>query len=550
MKHPMRSLLLLLLFSIPAVAADDAQEIFVQIYAKRIAAVKATRESGDDVAMAGDLLSATNEAASSQVLFALLCDHAYELSHRHVGGFDTAIRSMQMLARADPSKEKLCRQRLLDVYDRRFRAANDKTRSLAGAALIEASMDFGAREMADGLFDLAAKRYQKLIPVARAIKSSRYGEINNAMQYARHRGSLQRRIALYEKKLKANPKETGAHANLYRIYLMDLDDPVRAADYVTIGTKGDDPARKNLPLAAKPVFQVAANECLSLGDWYLGLASKTHLAKTLMLKRALVYYDRFLQEHSENDLSRTQALLRRKEVVHQLEQSGAASGPSLPPTKPRVVRKPKPRLLTRDPRRIMLILVDKERKTAIAACERFRLRNDPVRSFDMDRKDYRQYHTILCGSNMMDYWGGKLRKAPEAFQWIDAFVQRGGHLVVFGAYNGRNFHHLRRYGIKTGYSHNPKFTEVPGVTEEFFKGCEKLIPPDKKMRSAGNFSCSEPHTVLLRRGDGGPAVVTLPVGKGRLTVTMVEPHWIGDYWLIDVMITWLVRGSPLGEPVG
>lgn len=548
------SLLLVLFFAWPtsnATAApapdNEAQLIFDQLFAKRVAAAKATRDSEDDVAVAGDLLSAADTSADSPALVILLCDQAYDLSNRHEEGHETAVKAMTVLLVAVPAKEAYCQQRLLDIHERRYRAANAEDRPVIGDEMIEAAVAAGTALMEQGDFKSAALIYRKVLTVARSIKSPHFDKITSSMQFATHRTSLQRKIDSLEKRLVGDGKDASAHATLFMIYVTELNDPQTATMHMAMGTEETDPARKLLPLASKSIADVDEANCMALGEWYRTLAdSSKRFAKTQMLERSKAYFDRFLTLHETDDLRRTQAVLRQQQVADQLKK--LAPTPKIK-TATTTGSKTKVRLLTRDPRSFLFILSGKERATAVAAADRFKLRHDVTGSFDSERKDYSAYHTIMTGSNKMDYWGAAARKTPESFQWLDNFMKRGGHLVVFGAYNGRNFHQLKPYGIKTGYNHNSTFTEEPGQTEVFFKGSEKLIPANKQMRSAGNFSCSEDHTVLLRRGDKRPAVVTLKVGKGRLTVTMVEPEWIGDYWLIDVMTNWLVRGGPIGEPV-
>jgi hypothetical protein len=192
-----------------------------------------------------------------------------------------------------------------------------------------------------------------------------------------------------------------------------------------------------------------------------------------------------------------------------------------------------------------------ERRVAAEACDRFALAYDMERAFDMSRDDYRAYHTIICGSNDMDYWGKQERKQPEAFQHIAAFIRAGGHLIVLGTFNGRNMHHLKQFGITTGYSHNNSFEPAGEATDLLFQGAGDIVPENRRMRSAGNFSVSVPHTVVLKRGpgagQGNPALATLECDKGRLTITMCEPQWQKDEWLITVLLSWVSRGCPTPE---
>ena len=204
-------------------------------------------------------------------------------------------------------------------------------------------------------------------------------------------------------------------------------------------------------------------------------------------------------------------------------------------------------------RKVLLIFSRKGLDVAKQACEKYGLAYDVAGNYDMNREDYTAYHTIISGSNKMDYWRSEETKKPEAFRHVEAFVNRGGHLIVLGSWNGRNNHHLGRFGIKTSYYHSGSFEPVPETTALLFQGNEAIIPEDRKMLSVGNFSISIPHTVLLKRGPGSyagrPALAMLNHQKGRVTFTQVEPNYkAGDfknaYWLITVLLSWVSRGCP------
>ena len=178
------------------------------------------------------------------------------------------------------------------------------------------------------------------------------------------------------------------------------------------------------------------------------------------------------------------------------------------------------------------------------------MRLDGTKSFADVINRLEQYDVVVCCSNSMDFWGdNEDRKKPAAFEPVDRFIARGGHCVIFGAWNGRNMQHLGRYGIRTGFQHTSFFKPVAGVTDVFLAGAEDLVPADKRLQSTGNFTCEAPNTVLLDRDDGrGPAMITLSRGKGRLTFSQVEPMWPEDkhsLWIIGATFSWVARGAPV-----
>ncbi len=141
---------------------------------------------------------------------------------------------------------------------------------------------------------------------------------------------------------------------------------------------------------------------------------------------------------------------------------------------------------------------------------------------------------------------------PAAFDHIERFVAEGGHLVLFGTFNGRNCEHLNRFGIKTGFVHAWEFRTVPGRADVLFKGSETVVPTSGKLQSTGHFSIEVPHVSLLERGPAkqtvpflGSALATLAYKKGRVTFTQAEPGaHEDDLWLVTAVMTWAARGAP------
>ena len=176
-----------------------------------------------------------------------------------------------------------------------------------------------------------------------------------------------------------------------------------------------------------------------------------------------------------------------------------------------------------------------------------KIKVDRREAVDLKQQDYSAYHLIVGTSNVMDGYG--YEQNPADFDPMERFVASGGHLLLFGTFNGRNSQNLQRFGITTGVVHAAGFQRVPGRSELLLNGFEAILPKEDKLTSAGNFVVSTPHVVLLQRGaqDAGPdqpAVVTLAYKKGRFTFTQVEPSWGDNLWLITVLGNWAVRGGP------
>lgn len=209
---------------------------------------------------------------------------------------------------------------------------------------------------------------------------------------------------------------------------------------------------------------------------------------------------------------------------------------------------PIPLLLPAPEKKALLIFSESEGKVAAEACNTYGLKFDLVDGFDTRKQDYARYHTVMCGSNQMDYFGHEETRRPEAFEPLLKFVQKGGHLIIMGVFNGRNTEHLKRFGITCGYYHCSSFTTTP-ATKLFFRGAEKLIPANNKMHSVGTISVAGPHVAILNRGSdcdpSQPAMITLAHQLGRVTFNLVEPQFQDDFWLITATLNWAALGGPV-----
>ncbi|WP_372719143.1 hypothetical protein [Novipirellula sp.] len=185
---------------------------------------------------------------------------------------------------------------------------------------------------------------------------------------------------------------------------------------------------------------------------------------------------------------------------------------------------------------------------------------DSIRSLGTLPLDCSQHHAIIFGTNAIDYFGSDSseERKNQVFETLEKFVSSGGHLFMFGSFNGRNAERLKIFGIHTGFVHNDYFRPVPGRTEVLFRGSENLIPAPAKIRSYGNFAIDEDRisVVMLRRGTAGdsgeegaeqdpesPVLATLVYGRGRVSYSPTEPSANG-LWLVPIAVNWIARGAP------
>ncbi len=208
-------------------------------------------------------------------------------------------------------------------------------------------------------------------------------------------------------------------------------------------------------------------------------------------------------------------------------------------------------LVYRSPQQSVLLLMHnshtKEIDTAKKALRDNKLNFDQNERFNKEQKSYSQYHLIVGGSNCMHDWPKAMESSD--FQHVERFVAEGGHLLLFGTYDGERCERLEQFGIKTNGAWAAGFRLIPDRSDVFLNGLKAIVPKDGKMTSTGGFSISVPHVALLKRAGAdpnaeGPALATLAYKKGRVTYTQVEPDFKSDLWLVTAALTWAARGAP------
>jgi hypothetical protein len=196
--------------------------------------------------------------------------------------------------------------------------------------------------------------------------------------------------------------------------------------------------------------------------------------------------------------------------------------------------------------RVLLIHKDKEADVSVEACIANGLKYELKKGWEIASQDYSGVHTLITGSDFMDRFRTEIGRKPESFEPIAKFVRDGGHLFLYGTYNGRYSEHLRQFGISTGYNQGKTFVSVPGRTGVFFDGVEDRIP--EHLLVVSNLVVKTDHVVMLKRGPscnpGTPFLATLRYGKGRVSILPCEPYWKKDFWIMPIVIRWIANGAP------
>jgi len=224
---------------------------------------------------------------------------------------------------------------------------------------------------------------------------------------------------------------------------------------------------------------------------------------------------------------------------------------------------PKLRLQYWSPNQSMLYVTAEGPADAVAAkqaCDALNVRFNSIASLETLPLDCSAYHAIIIGSNGVDFlgWHKDEARKTQVFSSLEQFVAQGGHLLVFGSFNGRNTERLKVFGIRTNHVHHDFFERVPGRTEVLFDGFESVPPSPPKVRSFGNVFVDDDreHVVMLNRrtaiapenakaadNPAGSVFVSIAHQRGRVSYSPVEPH-AGGPWFVPIVVNWMLRGAP------
>ena len=323
-----RALAAILLACPLVVLADEAADTFDRLYGEDLKRVAATRSDADDLALAKQLLEAAGQVTNQTAFLTLLCEKAHELATKDPAGYPTAKAALDLVAANVAEKKVEPLQKMAAMYQRPYATARGDAKAKAGEALIEALKVLADAQAAAADCDGAGVTLRQALIVATRIKSESKAAIQAQLAGLGAQQKIEKQIAALKAKLEKDPQDAASRKEIVRLYLVEMDNPAEAAKFVD--EKCDKATRKYVPAAAKPVEEAPELACKELGDWYRGLADQAlaPATKGAMLERAKAYYERFVDLHKADDLTRTGATLMLKKIDDALAKLESKSSPS------------------------------------------------------------------------------------------------------------------------------------------------------------------------------------------------------------------------------
>jgi len=316
-----------ILLAAGSIAAEETPEqTFDSLFGDKIKEVVATKATDDDVALATELFLSAAEAKQQPELLALMCRKAYDLAWKAPGGYRIAVKAMEYLAEEVPAKAEAALDALVDVHQHRYTRTIGYYRRMAAEALMKALLDAASAKAKLGKHDdavsLAGRAYRS---IGKAIPEKK-DELKAALTLFQDGKKIAARIQRLERRLKADPADLPTRNDLIHMYLVEMDDPVKARKTITGETA--ETLRTYVPLAAGDLKDVPPAACLEMGDWYREFWRNAGAgAKQAMLVRAKTYYRRYLEGHETRDATIIKATLALRRVNKELAKYGPVKKP-------------------------------------------------------------------------------------------------------------------------------------------------------------------------------------------------------------------------------
>ena len=311
----LKPLLLILALAAPAAdTATDPAKDFEEMYGEELKRVMTTRDVQDDVDLAVQLLEAAKAPNTPPAMIVLLCEKTGELAMAAARNYEVAVQSLECLAELIPARKEECITRIIALRQRQYDTTRGDAHN-AAAELLADALDKSAQLKADaGDFDGATAVCRHALAVTPTADGK--DAVKDKIALLAFRQKTARQLADLKATVDANPADKPARGEMLRLYLINLDNPIEAAKWLT--DIEDETMRKCLPEAVTPLAEAPGPACLELGDWYLGLSgSAPAYCKAAMLSRSAAYYGRFLELYTVDDelKARTAAGLKKVEAA-------------------------------------------------------------------------------------------------------------------------------------------------------------------------------------------------------------------------------------------
>ncbi len=327
---PLMRLFLVAVALATPVQAQSGRALIEQQFGAELQQVTATVERDDDRALAKKMYEAA--VRSNNASFAIAtAERIYEMLAADPRSAIIAADAMGLLAErsvsVDVKFDALTRQASLLQRAQSIMLGDEQT--AATERLIEALLNMASLSADQAQWEPAMAYATQATQLAEQAGSSRTAAVQEAID----RLKVRRRIAALLQRRQQDPTDVAAADELLKLYLIELDDPAKAAEYQF--TASDALLKQHVAAASRDLNTLNAAECLSLGDWYRQLLKQaTPMARPAIAARARGYYERYLKLHTHEDAARQGAIAALGTLEDIVARLNAGSGADLIPDAP------------------------------------------------------------------------------------------------------------------------------------------------------------------------------------------------------------------------
>lgn len=301
-----------------AFALNEASEAFDSLYGNKVRDVKKTSTKSDDLEMAAELVGVAKDVVDQKGLLVLVCENAYDLSHRTTKGYSLAIEAMKLMAEHIPAKRAEATRKLVALLAKQYNfARTTKEKQEVGERYLAELMSLAERAVAGKDHASALSQYAKARAVATRIKSKRLETIKKKQAAVQAKRVVYQKIDQLLAALKNNPKDSVAAKALIELYITQLDQPEKARKYTFIVK--DEAFKANVLMTRKPIMDLVESEALAMAKWYDGYAlKKKSPQRAVLLVRSKACFQQYLTLHQSKDLTRKFAELAVTRIDREL----------------------------------------------------------------------------------------------------------------------------------------------------------------------------------------------------------------------------------------
>ncbi|MCY2924473.1 MAG: VWA domain-containing protein [Planctomycetota bacterium] len=293
--------------------AEAADRLYEQVYGEESRSVQLSGEPEAAVAFAKKLVVDAQSLKDDPAFAVFMLGKAYEFGSKDVAGYPVAMDALKAILDRVPERKNEWRAKLLSLARLWCQKASPAVLPEAAEQLVIQLIRAGDEQKDSGNPVAAANFFSEAVQMASRNNCPSLDTARGRLQGAKQDSVGEKRRAVYEAALKANPKDATAARGLALFWILETDTPANALAYLE--RSGDEQLKKYGPLAVRSAADVGEPDLLGLGDWYWELAlTATDTAKTRALGRASALYAKFLDVHPQKDGAALKARKRAEDV--------------------------------------------------------------------------------------------------------------------------------------------------------------------------------------------------------------------------------------------